>query len=133
MLKPDGLLRFIWYNIYFKDFVTKTQVQLYIYSFKLKRLSELRRFCDDLSVNEYRNAEQLRLTEEELDSIEKIKLILENFAEATTKLQSDVLTLSDFYGIWGLLIVKTKRFKDEHLAQMLLSEMNKRGVDLMNN
>lgn len=76
---------------------------------------KLKQFCDE-NINE-------TLTEIEWNHVRDIITILEPFNKYSKKLQSEKVTLSDFFGYWTLLRIKTSK-SDDQFSQQLLTQMN---------
>lgn len=72
------------------------------------------------------------LTEEEWDSVKEIITILEPFNKYSKKLQSEKVTLSDFFGYWTLLRIKVSK-SNSQLSQQLLIQMNRYHEMLIDN
>lgn len=85
---------------------------------------KLRSFCD-ANVND-------SLSEKEWSSVIDIINILGPFNKYSKKLQSKTVTLSDFFGYWTLLRIKTSKANDE-LSVKLLAQMDNYHRTLMKN
>lgn len=81
-------------------------------------------FCD---VNTYEF-----LSETEWNTIQNIITILGPFNKYSKKLQSETVTLSDFFGYWTMLRIKVSKANDE-LSKNLLTQMNNYHDLLMKN
>lgn len=75
----------------------------------------------------------LRLTVEEWISVENISNILSHFAKQTTRLQSEMISLSDFFGAWARIKMELSKYGNDLLAQNLLNQMKRRETVLFNN
>lgn len=76
---------------------------------------KLKQFCDE-NLNE-------TLTETEWAHVKNIITILEPFNKYSKKLQSEKVTLSDFFGYWTVLRIKMSK-SDDQFSQQLLNQMN---------
>lgn len=73
------------------------------------------------------------MTDDEWDCLQEISKILEPFANLTTILQKQTISLSDFFGGWAKLEMKLQQFHGSNLQQNLVSEMKTRKEVLFNN
>lgn len=96
----------------------------------MTRLLELKTFCQ--SVVARKGWRDCLLTESEWKCTEFLQSVLAPFEKYTRKLQSNDVTLSDFYGYWTALRIKLAKSQDE-LSKNLLNEMNKFHDTLMQN
>lgn len=93
----------------------------------LKRLLELNSFCVDLAVS----IKELHLSESNWVSIEKIVNILEPVKIASDVLQSEQLTITDFYNIWTKCKLKVKKIEDNEYSPIMLKALKARETYLM--
>lgn len=98
--------------------------------FQLKRLLDLKSFCDSVVCKQH--IKQFELSENEWEGVGGLVSILDPFNKYTKKLQSNTVTLSDFIGYWTMIRIKLAKSEDE-LSQKLLLEMNKKQEMLMEN
>lgn len=84
---------------------------------------QLKPFCDE-------NLDGV--TENDWENVQQIIKTLEPFNKYSKKLQSETVTLSDFYGYWTLLRIKVSK-SDDQLSQQLLIQMNDYHEVLMEN
>lgn len=75
---------------------------------------------------------ELRLSAAEWSDASKLVDVLEPFKKYSVLLQSIQCTLSDFYGFWQKLKVKTSKH-DDPFALALLEEMSRREESLIRN
>ncbi|CAI6375567.1 unnamed protein product [Macrosiphum euphorbiae] len=94
----------------------------------LKRLLDLKSTCVDLCDT----FKELKLTENEWSSIEKMLQALSPAKTATIELQKETLTLGDFFGVWLKCYTCTK-LVDSGLANDIIIAMDTRGSVLKNN
>eukprot|EP00102_Acyrthosiphon_pisum_P019235 XP_016656445.1 PREDICTED: uncharacterized protein LOC107882526 [Acyrthosiphon pisum] len=94
----------------------------------LKRLLDLKSTCVDLSDT----FKELKLSENEWSSIEKMLQALSPAKTATIELQKETLTLGDFFGVWLKCYTYTK-LVDSGLANNIIIAMDTRGSVLKNN
>lgn len=85
---------------------------------------KLKQFCD-ANVKD-------SLTEIEWNAVKDIIPTLEPFNKYSKKLQSETVTLSDFFGYWTLLRIKVSK-PDDQLSEQLLIQMNKYHDMLIDN
>lgn len=91
---------------------------------------ELREFCGSLKHNNL--IKGLLLSESEWEAVVDLKDVLLPFKKYTTKLQAEQCTLSDFFGYWKLIRMKTE--KSNHvLRNNILNNMNQREQVLLLN
>lgn len=76
---------------------------------------DLKQFCDDHLDG---------IDETDWMHVEQIIKTLEPFNKYSKKLQSETVTLSDFYGYWTILRIKVSK-SEEEFSQKLLVQMNK--------
>lgn len=94
----------------------------------------LKDFITELPIErEFKDINTLRLTSESWDEVEKIVSILAEFAECTTIVQADHVTLSDFYRIWAKLIFHCQKNSSHQLGRALLAAMKDRREALLAN
>lgn len=93
----------------------------YLLLFQLERLQLLREFCD--THKELKEIKTHELTEEEWANVEHLVTVLRPFNKYTKMLQSENVTLSDFFGFWTSLRIRTAKNQDD-LSQLLFNEMN---------
>lgn len=88
-------------------------------------LTSLKSFLEDLrNHTEYKNIYGLLLSDSDWISVDTLTSTLKPFAIVTKKLQCPSTTLSDFYGMWLNLEMKTKRLSSINtLSRNLLSKM----------
>lgn len=94
---------------------------------------ELRAFCESLDV---RNFPQIRgkiPSIDEWELLEKITSALRPFANLTTLMQREIVSLSDFFGGWGKIKMDLTKLGHDQLARQLLVDMKSREDDLFNN
>jgi bifunctional polynucleotide phosphatase/kinase len=94
----------------------------------LERLIELKEFIAELT-NEGKN-QNLKLTEQDWSRIEDIIKILKPARILTTVLQSEQLTIGDFYGSWLKCQLEISKFNSS-FAKNLLKHMKKRLAVLL--
>lgn len=92
----------------------------------LKSLIHLRSICDDCE-----EVAQL-LNDDTWNDIANMILCLEPSQEATVRLQSEKITLSDFYSIWLICKNKTERIHFD-LAINIVASMTEREKTLLAN
>lgn len=102
-----------------------------IFFIQLRRLIELRSFCE--SLGPLKDFHTLLLSTEEWDMVENITSVLSYFAKLTTTVQEELISLSDFIGGWAKIKMELSKHTDSSLAQKLLLEMKKREGVLFNN
>lgn len=81
-------------------------------------------FCDENSCG--------TLTEIEWNEVKNTITTLEPFNKYSKKLQSETVTMSDFFGFWTLLRIKVSKSTDQ-FSEQLLTQMNKYHEMLMDN
>lgn len=96
----------------------------------MERLIQLKDFCHELKGN--KNINKFLLKESEWEDVSKIVSILNSFNKCSKKLQSETVTLSDFFGFWTSLRIKLSKREDE-LSKHLLEQMNEYHKLLINN
>lgn len=94
---------------------------------------ELREFCDTLPEKNYPEFAKLRLLPSEWELTEKISKILAPFAQLTTLMQRETISLSDFFGGWAKLKMALTKFPGDELCEKLMAQMKERERDLFNN
>lgn len=96
----------------------------------------LKSFCIDhakkSTIKTKDGLDSLLLSDVEWSAVEKLISILAPFDKYTKQLQSETVTLSDFYDYWVKLRIKTSKCTDE-LSTALLEELNKWNSHLMEN
>lgn len=107
----------------------------FYYVFQIKALINLRYFCENnAQLKADKSATELILNAEEWSALERLMTVLEPFQKYTVKLQSESCTLSDFFGYWTILRMKTSKYAStENIAVALLSEMDSRERVLLEN
>lgn len=85
---------------------------------------KLKQFCDNNLAE--------TLTEIEWNAVKDIITTLEPFNKYSKKLQSETVTLSDFFGYWTLLRIKVSK-SDNQLSRQLLTQMNRYNDMLIEN
>lgn len=98
--------------------------------FQLQRLVELKAFCE--SRKDDNDIKTCLLNEVEWLQIEQVMNILGPFYKYTMKLQSEVCTLSDFFGFWSSLCLKMQKFQHE-LSNEISQEMKLKEEMLLHN
>lgn len=99
----------------------------------INRLCSLREFCtNDQQVQSDKFMKNLILKDDEWIEVELIRDILAVFNKYTVLMQSKVCTLSDFFGYWQILLMKTKKV-NHSLADKIVEHMENRRETLMNN
>lgn len=98
--------------------------------FQLNRLLDLKSFCDSTLYNGH--IQEFELSEDEWEDVMCLISILSPFDKYTKKLQSETVTLSDFFGFWTMIRIKLAKSVDD-FSQKLLFEMNKKQEMLMEN
>lgn len=96
----------------------------------MNRLLELQLFCK--SVETHKNIQHNLLSESDWEQVMRLVSILKPFDKYMKSLQSDNVTLSDFFGFWTMLRIKLAKSSD-NFSEQLLSEMNGYHDTLMNN
>lgn len=91
----------------------------------LKRLTELRGFCDDM----FGTGTELRLQDDEWRAVDDAIQALAPAEEATKRLQSEQLTLGDFYSLWIACRERTAKLTST-LASSLVAAMRSRETRL---
>lgn len=92
----------------------------------LERLLILKDFALDIAAT---SDEYNILSENDWSTAEKITSILEPAKFATLRLQTEQLTLSDFYGIWLRLIIDLGKISDP-FSRLLVTKLKTREVNL---
>lgn len=72
------------------------------------------------------------LTDEEWNQTKRLREILEPFYKYSVRLQSENTTLSDFYGFWVIIRIKTARL-DDAIAIKLNAELEQREKMILHN
>ncbi|KAM7306571.1 uncharacterized protein ISCGN_010274 [Ixodes scapularis] len=94
----------------------------------LRRLLELREFCDDL----FSADDEVHFTEEDWLNTEQIVLSFSAAEAATKVLQREQLTMGDFYGTWLKCRMQTSKV-DSPIATALVAFMKRREKWLLGN
>lgn len=97
----------------------------------LDRTITLKSFIQNMSGNDLK-LKKYCLSIFEWKQIETISEVLLPAKICTKKLQSEQLTLSDFYGAWITCKIQIKKIKNS-LAQKFINNMNTREIHIMNN
>lgn len=91
-------------------------------------------FCDSLKQNSnHKKIQKFLLADAEWKDMEEIMKVLRPFARQTARLQSPNITLSDFYGFFLVLQIRTRKHNNSDLAKNLLKEMDGRKAVLLEN
>lgn len=96
----------------------------------MERLLTLKEFCEALTSD--RQLAEFLLNEIEWKDVEQLIATLAPFNKYSKKLQSESVTLSDFFGFWTSLRIKMSKKNDE-LSISLLDQMNVYQERLINN
>lgn len=123
------------YNSILKGFVKQSRLfYLFIFS-QLLSIKLLKSFLDNSeNVQQFNNIQNLLLNEEDWTEVDRLLSILKYFAVVTEKLQSQNITLSDFFGLWLNIDIKIKRLAStDNFAASLQSQMEFRKKDLIEN
>lgn len=99
----------------------------------MQRLLELREFCESLPLRQYPQIAPLLLSPNEWDAVQCITSTLGHFANLTTIMQKEEISLSDFFGGWAKVKLEMTKLGNDTLAQRLLNEMKLREPVLFNN
>lgn len=94
---------------------------------------ELRGFCESLDARDFRQIRDKIPSMDEWELLEKITSALRPFANLTILMQRETVSLSDFFGGWGKIIMELTKFGNDQLAKQLLVKMKSRENDLFNN
>ncbi|KAL4143350.1 hypothetical protein QTP88_005688 [Uroleucon formosanum] len=97
----------------------------------LDRTTSLKSFIQNMSGNDLR-LKKYSLNSFEWKQIETISEVLLPAKICTKKLQSEQLTLSDFYGAWITCKIQIQKLENSY-AQKFISSMNVREIHIMNN
>lgn len=89
-------------------------------------------FCDLDVVRTNKNIRAFLLSESEWEEVMLLLHILKPFNKYTKALQSECVTLSDFFGYWTMLRIKLAKANDD-LSANLLQQMNEYHEMLMEN
>lgn len=103
-----------------------------VFSPQLNRLVSLQSFCDSNQVKANKNIRAFLLSESEWDGVHQLVYTLKPFDKYTKALQSERVTLSDFFGYWTMLRIKVAKVNDNLSANLLL-RMNDYHEMLMEN
>jgi hypothetical protein len=96
----------------------------------LESLLLLKNYCNELAVTKFQNF--VTLKDDEWLKIEEICAALQPSKICTKKLQTEQLTLSEFFGIWFETKVVTERISTP-FATLILEQMIYREKNLLNN
>lgn len=100
-------------------------------------MTELRSFFESINEHttrdEYNKIKNELLTLEEWTDVEKLLSILKPFNKYTLKLQSELCTLSDFFGYWISIKLAMNKFERIELVDLIIEEMKKREKTLLDN
>lgn len=96
----------------------------------MERLLTLKEFCEALTSD--RQLAEFLLNEIEWKDVEQLIATLAPFNKYSKKLQSESVTLSNFFGFWTSLRIKMSKKNDE-LSISLLDQMNVYQERLINN
>lgn len=99
----------------------------------MERVIELRDFCEALPAKTFPEIYKLRLTADEWNLVNVIKSTLFHFAVQSKILQTERVSLSDFFGGWAKMKFEMGKLENDELAVKLLAEMKKREPSLLNN